>query len=133
MHVLLHDYGIDGFLVSRAISLNAGIFASICLASRLSSSFHAFSLLVISAETFALKPLLFKKLWQPWMVIPLIAITCWYLWIISKAVLIIYVVVILFVNVFCPFLFYKLNNHVHKNNIFGTWDEAILKENEILE
>jgi phosphatidylinositol N-acetylglucosaminyltransferase subunit C len=32
-HLLLHDYGMEAFLVSKQLSLNCGIFASICLAS----------------------------------------------------------------------------------------------------
>jgi phosphatidylinositol glycan class C protein len=125
MHLLLHDYEIDGFLVSKAISLNAGIFASICLASRLSSSFHAFTLLVIAAEVFALKPLLFQKVWKPYFVIPIILASCYYLFSISKVLLVIYLIVLTFVNLFCPFIFCKLNNHVHKNQVKGSWDEAI--------
>lgn len=133
MHLLLHDYGVDGFLVSRSISLNAGIFGSICLASRLSSSFHAFTLLVIAAEIFALKPLLFQKMWNSWLIVPIVLVTSYHLFIISKVVLVIYTVVLIFINLFCPFLFYRLNNSVNKNNLFGGWDEAILKENDILE
>jgi len=127
-HLLLHDYGIDGFLVSRTVSLNCGIFASICLASRLSSPFHAFVLLVVSAEVFALKPLLFEKIWQPWMILPMIAVTFYFLMNVSQLILIVYLFILTFVNVACPFIFQRLHNH--KCTISGPWDEAILVDEE---
>ncbi|CAO1414003.1 unnamed protein product [Diamesa serratosioi] len=125
-HLLLHDYGVDGFLVSRTVSLNCGIVASICLASRLSSSFHAFVLLVISAEVFALKPLLFDRIWHPVMVLPFVAITCYLLFNISILILTVYLMTLIFVNLFCPYIFHKL--HKNKCTISGPWDEALIIE-----
>lgn len=121
-HLLLHDYGVDGFLVSSTVSLNCGIIASICLASRLSTGHHAYVLLVISAEVFVLKPLLFVKVWRPWMLIPIVLTTSYFLYHISTFLLLFYVVVLLFVNLFCPFLFQRFNNQ--KCTISGPWDEA---------
>ena len=123
-HLLLHDYGVDGFLVSRTVSLNCGIFASICLASRLSTTHHAFVLLVISAEVFVLKPLLFEKIWRPWMLPPIIAITGYFLFLISQLILFVYLSILLFVNILCPFIFQRLNNK--KCTISGPWDEALI-------
>jgi phosphatidylinositol glycan class C protein len=123
-HLLLHDYGIDGFLVSRTVSLNAGIFASICLASRLHSSFSAFVLLVVSAEIFVLKPLLFKKIWRPWMILPIVGVTSYALFNVSRLMLIVYLTILTFVNIICPFVFHNLHNH--KNIVQGPWDEASL-------
>lgn len=124
-HLLLHNYGIDGFLVSKTISLNCGIFASICLASRLSTPFHAFVLLVISVEIFVLKPLLFEKIWRPAMLLPIIAITIYYLIEISHLILIIYVTTLFFINFICPLIFQRLHNH--KSIIQGPWDEALIE------
>lgn len=125
-HLLLHDYGVDGFLVSRTVSLNCGIFASICLASRLSTTHHAFVLLVISAEVFVLKPLLFEKIWRPWMLPPIIAVTCYFLHQTSQLILIVYLTILFFVNVLCPYIFQKLNNK--KCTISGPWDEALVED-----
>jgi len=125
-HLLLHDYGIDGFLVSRTVSLNCGIFASICLASRLSTANHAFVLLVVSAEVFVLKPLLFEKVWRPWMLAPIVAITIYFLYNISKLILTVYVLILVFVNIICPFTFQKLNDK--KFTISGPWDEALIDD-----
>lgn len=123
-HLLLHDYGINGFLVSRTVSLNCGIFASICLASRLSTTHHAFVLLVVSAEVFVLKPLLFEKVWKPWMLIPIVTITLYFLYNISKLLLIFYLIILFFVNILCPFIFQRLNDK--KCTISGPWDEALV-------
>lgn len=125
-HLLLHDYGIDAFLVSRTVSLNCGIFASICLASRLSTTNHAFILLVISSEVFVLKPLLFEKVWRPWMLIPIVALTLYFLYNISKLILIVYLIILFFVNVLCPFIFQRLN--AKKCTISGPWDEALVED-----
>lgn len=45
LHIMCYDYGMPTALVSRAISLNAAIFGTICLASRLVTSLDAFVLL----------------------------------------------------------------------------------------
>lgn len=127
-HLLLHDYGIDGFLVSKTISLNCGIFASICLASRLSTPFHAFVLLVISAEVFVLKPLLFEKIWKPIMLIPIVLITIYCLLQTSNLILIIYLVILFFINFVCPLIFQRFHNH--KSIIEGPWDEALIESDD---
>jgi hypothetical protein len=44
------------FSVSSAISLNASVFASVCLASRLSSSLDAFVMVALAVQLFALFP-----------------------------------------------------------------------------
>lgn len=125
LHLLLHDYGIDEFLVSRTVSLNCGIFASICLASRLSTTNHAFVLLVVSAEIFVLKPLLFEKVWRPQMLIPIVSITLYLLYDVSMQLLILYIASLVFVNVICPYAFQILNDK--KCTISGPWDEATVK------
>jgi phosphatidylinositol glycan class C protein len=129
-HLLLHDYGVDGFLVSKTISLNCGIFSSICLASRLSTPFHAFVLLVIAAEVFVLKPLLFEKIWRPLvMTIPIVGVTVYYLLSISQLLLIVYLSTLFFINIVCPLMFQRLHNH-NKSVISGPWDEALISSSD---
>jgi phosphatidylinositol N-acetylglucosaminyltransferase subunit C len=124
-HILLHDYGLAGFLVSKTISLNCSIFASICLASRLSTSLHAFVLLVISVQFFVLKPLLFEKIWHPLMIFPITIITLFYLFLqFSKLIVIIYVLTLIFINIVCPLIFKKL--HHYKSTLSGPWDETVI-------
>ena len=50
------------YRVSRSTSLNASIFASVCLASRLPSSFHVFATVILAMQMFALFPSLRRQL-----------------------------------------------------------------------
>jgi phosphatidylinositol N-acetylglucosaminyltransferase subunit C len=126
LHLIFFDYGITAFIVSKAISLNAAIFGAICLSSRLSSSFHAFVLLVVSAEFFALSPILVEKIWSPWWLLPTTLICSYFLWMISMPILITYLMMLLFLNIACPYIF--VNHQKYKNNIHGPWDEAIVDD-----
>ncbi|KAK2176341.1 hypothetical protein NP493_668g01054 [Ridgeia piscesae] len=61
-NLLFHDYGADAALVSQSLSLNAAMFASVCLASRLTTTVHAFATITFAVEMFALWPMLRRKL-----------------------------------------------------------------------
>lgn len=124
IHLLVFDYGVPAFIVSKAISLNASIFGSICLASRLSSAFHAFVLLVVSTEFFALFPILLGKYRSPFWLLLLVPPLGYALFTISLSFLITYLILICFINIICPLIFVNLQKH--KNNIHGPWDEAII-------
>ena len=50
------------YRVSRSTSLNASIFASVCLASRLPSSWHVFATVILAMQMFALFPSLRRQL-----------------------------------------------------------------------
>lgn len=126
IHLLFHDYGLSVAMVSGTISLNAAIFGSICLASRLSTSYHAFVLLVISAIFFVLYPIFTREYWRTYYVIPIFLMCAYFLYTISTNVLSIYVLVISFVNIACPCLFVVQQGS--KYNIHGPWDEAIVEE-----
>lgn len=126
VHLVFFDYGLPAFIISKAISLNAAIFGSICLASRLATSFHAFTLLVVSAEFFALLPILMKAFWSPWLVVPLAAICMQCLYALSVSVFVTYIVIGIFIQFVCPYVF--VYQQKYKNNIHGPWDEAIVKD-----
>uniref|UniRef100_A0A182N8C1 Phosphatidylinositol N-acetylglucosaminyltransferase subunit C n=1 Tax=Anopheles dirus TaxID=7168 RepID=A0A182N8C1_9DIPT len=126
LHLIFFDYGISAPFVSKAISLNAAIFGSICLASRLSSSLHAFVLLELAAVFFALGPFLVTKLYSVQLLALSIAVCCYFLHSISHIILYTYICTLAFVNLFCPWLFVRLQKY--KNNINGPWDEAIVTE-----
>lgn len=123
-HLLFFDYGVPAFIVSKAISLNSAIFGAICLSSRLSSSLHAFVLLVVSAQFFVLTPLLLQKIWSPLFLIPTSILCSYLLYNISTTLVIIYILVLIFINVICPLTF--VNKQKQKNNIHGPWDEALV-------
>lgn len=129
IHLIFFDYGLPAFMVSEAISLNAAIFGSICLASRLPSSFHAFALLVVAAQFFVLLPILVRAFWRPWLIVFVVAGCSYTLWHLSVAVTSMYLLVSLLVNVVCPGMFFYLQRF--KNNIHGPWDEAIIKDSDM--
>ncbi|EDS29547.1 phosphatidyl inositol N-acetylglucosaminyl transferase subunit C [Culex quinquefasciatus] len=126
LHLIFYDYGVPAVIVSKAISLNAAIFGAICLASRLSSPFHAFVLLEVAAVYFALGPILLAKIRSVPLLVATVAV-CFYLLLqLSMTIFWTYVCVLAFVNGFCPLLFVRLQRH--KNNIHGPWDEAIVSD-----
>lgn len=53
--------------VPGALSLNAAIFASVCLASRLHTTWHAFATVTFSFKLFALWPVLRRRLQVLWL------------------------------------------------------------------
>ena len=124
LHLVFFDYGLPAFIVSKAISLNSAIFGSICLASRLSTSFHAFTLLVVSAEFFVLFPILTRTYWTALWLLPVSLICSYFLYCFSTSLLALYILLLLFINIVCPYIF--VYQQQFKNNIHGPWDEAIL-------
>jgi len=54
MHLVFYDYGVQCAIVSTPISLNAGIFGAVCLASRLKTTLQAFTLLIWASDVFVL-------------------------------------------------------------------------------
>lgn len=126
IHLITFDYGIDAFLVSKTISLNAAIFGSICLASRLSTSFNAFTLLVSSTVFFVLAPMFLKHFKYPYWLGPLILLNSSILYNISVSILLTYIVVLVFINLICPIIFIRMQSY--KNTIHGPWDEAIVND-----
>lgn len=131
IHLVFFDYGLPAFIISKAISLNAAIFGSICLASRLATSFQAFTLLVVSAEFFALLPIFMKTFWTPWLMLPLAGICILFLYELSVSVFVIYILIVIFINFICPYVF--VYQQKYKNNIHGPWDEAIVKDLDLID
>lgn len=134
LHVMCYDYGMPAALVSRAISLNAAIFGTICLASRLETSFDAFVLLIASFILFAVYPHLLRLLesnskYYLWLVpvILFVSISCLGLLIISPILFFINLMVMVFCSLIFPFIFCYAQQF--KNNIHGPWDEAVVDTN----
>ncbi|ALC44923.1 CG12077 [Drosophila busckii] len=126
-NLMFADYGLDVAMVSKAISLNGAIFGAICLASRLSTSYHAFVLLVEAAIFFVLYPILTAGTWHAIFMLPIFVICCTTLYFISRPVMHLYACTTLFVNFICPLIFVQYQRY--KFNIHGPWDEAIVEEN----
>lgn len=134
IHIMCYDYGMPAALVSRAISLNAALFGTICLASRLETSLDAFVLLVVAVTLFAIYPCMLRSIelkssicLRLVPVIFFISASCYGLFMISPFLFFINLMVQIFCGFIYPFLFCYAQKY--KNNIHGPWDEAIVDSN----
>lgn len=135
LHLIFADYGLDAFMVSKAISLNAAIFATICLSSRLATTFHSFVLLTVAIEAFVLLPIFLKTaLNSYWSYVPfvfcIVAGSAFLLYTFTiMPLLFTYLGVVGFVNVVCPVIFVRQQKF--KDNKHGPWEEAIVKATDL--
>ncbi|XP_057651868.1 phosphatidylinositol N-acetylglucosaminyltransferase subunit C [Diorhabda carinulata] len=127
IHMIFYDYGVGAAIVSNSVSLSTAIFASICLASRLSTAFNAFILMTAAIEMFVLFPILCTALKNPlYFVWILLIIDIYLLVYLSKLALILYMSTVVLISIVCPFLFVYLQKH--KETIYGPWDEAVVDD-----
>ena len=125
VHLLTCDYGINGFFVSKTISVNAAVIGSICLASRMSSDLHSMSLLTLAVQCFVLFPIFSPILWESSVnLILLITLTAYASFKVSSALFLTFTVVIFTVIALFP-LFFVISLKF-KENMYGPWDEAVL-------
>lgn len=132
VHLIFHNYGIAAAIVSKPISLNAAIFASVCLASRLATTFHALAFLIFAMDIFLLLSILYRQLSIVYrvamtasfsvLVMMLIAVTF------HPRYSLLYLLLLLFINFVCPYGFYRMQ--AYKENIYGPWDEAIIVDRQ---
>lgn len=134
LHIMCYDYGMPAALVSRAISLNAAIFGTICLASRLETSLDAFVLLIVSFTLFAVYPHVIRLLesnrclyLRLTPVILFVLAAGIGLFLISPILFSINLMMTIFCSLIYPFIFCYAQKF--KNNIHGPWDEAIVQTN----
>ncbi|RUS78893.1 hypothetical protein EGW08_013336 [Elysia chlorotica] len=125
-----YNYSEEGH-VPGPLSLNAGVFASVCLASRLHTAWHAFTTVTVSFQLFALGPSLRRnlKLWWPEVHLAsnLVTVVACLAFLATKSVVgaVLYLLATLFIMAVCPLWLFSLQKH--KNNIYGPWDEAVIK------
>ncbi|KAE8610730.1 hypothetical protein XENTR_v10012224 [Xenopus tropicalis] len=131
-HLVFFDYGANAAVVSSTLSINMAIFASVCLASRLPRSLHAFAMVTFAIQIFALWPSLQRKLRAntPW---TYISVTFFFaifamagLLSISSVGALLFFLLLLSVAFLCPYCLIRLQ--LFKDNIHGPWDEAEIKE-----
>lgn len=125
VHISFHQYGMDGVCVSPYVSLNAAICGAICLASRLQETKHAFVLLTLAVEAFALFPELYEALnYTPvaFIILTTGALVCMLFVSITSSIL--FLVAIICVNIVFPLCFVWAQKY--KDNIYGPWDEAMI-------
>jgi len=129
LHLLFHGYGKETPQRPDALSLNAALFASVCLASRMGSSGDAFVLLVASVIAFVLFPLLCSSLSEWGTVWANALLGCCAvaaaLSVTSLISALAVLAVLMFVTLVAPALFVRWQNY--KDTIHGPWDEAVPK------
>ncbi|XP_022363841.1 phosphatidylinositol N-acetylglucosaminyltransferase subunit C isoform X1 [Enhydra lutris kenyoni] len=131
-HLIFFDYGANAAIVSSTLSLNMAIFASVCLASRLPRSLHAFIMVTFAIQIFALWPMLQKKL-KACTPRSYVGVTLLFafsalggLLSISAVGAILFALLLVSISCLCPF--YLIRLQLFKENIHGPWDEAEIKE-----
>ncbi|XP_077986907.1 phosphatidylinositol N-acetylglucosaminyltransferase subunit C-like [Glandiceps talaboti] len=133
-NLLFYDYGSTGAIASNALSLNAAIFASVCLASRLPTPWHAFATVIFAMQVFALLPVLrrqFKsnipasQVTVTWLLATVAMVA---LFTVSKVGAVLFLLLHLSITFLFPFWLIKLQPY--KNNIHGPWDEAVIKDQD---
>ncbi len=128
VHLIFHNYGLDrAAVVSNPLSLNAALFGSVSLASRLTSSFDAFVLLALSVEAFVLFPIFRLKL-DGNLLIGVSAITNFVVVVLTAkyyavSASLCAAISYILVTIICPSLFVHWQNY--KDTIHGPWDEAV--------
>lgn len=126
VHLVFHNYGPEQDMVSNSISLNAAIFAAVCLASRLPTTFHVFSIVFFAVGLFALLPQMRKAQHPLVLTVTSVLITTYLLWWASLLLsLVLYTLTVLTITILAPAWLLKLQ-HL-KNNIYGPWDEAVVQ------
>lgn len=134
-HLIFFDYSVPVALVSNSLSINAAIFASVCLVSRLSTPFDAFVLLTVSVIFFVLSPQLFKVLLRTRLflascvIVLCLAVVCLYS--VSVTLLFYFVVLVSILTLYCPVMFVRWQKY--KDNIYGPWDEAVINDSDDLD
>ncbi|KAM4629105.1 phosphatidylinositol N-acetylglucosaminyltransferase subunit C [Polymixia lowei] len=115
-----------------SLSLNAALFASVCLASRLPGALHTFAMLSCALLMFALWPCLLQRIREnaPGQFAGVCVVVCIggvgglvFQWM-EGAVLL--ALALGSVTLLCPLLLVRLQRH--KDNIQGPWDEAEIRE-----
>ncbi|XP_072937535.1 uncharacterized protein [Epargyreus clarus] len=135
VHLIFFDYDVPAAFVSKSLSINAAIFASVCLVSRLSTPFDAFILLTISVIFFVLSPQLFLVILRTKIFLVLffgiLFLTLVSLYTVSVTLFCYFVLSVCVLSVYCPVMFVKWQRY--KDNIYGPWDEAIIDNAEELD
>jgi phosphatidylinositol glycan class C protein len=116
-------------LYHAPVSLNAAIFASLLMASRLQTHSHAFVVIAFAVEVFALFPIMAHHLkarsWTVALMLDLVlqVSAVMLLWPLSRTVTYVYICTILFTTFVSPFCLQWIQRY--KNEIHGPWDEAV--------
>uniref|UniRef100_A0A8C1ZMI4 Phosphatidylinositol glycan anchor biosynthesis, class C n=1 Tax=Cyprinus carpio TaxID=7962 RepID=A0A8C1ZMI4_CYPCA len=115
-----------------SLSLNAALFGSVCLASRLPGALHTFTMLSCALLVFALWPCLLHRVrekaeWSfPWAAVLVCLAGVGGLGSLWPEGALLLSLALLTLTLVCPLLLVHLQRH--KDNIHGPWDEAEIRE-----
>eukprot|EP01104_Vermistella_antarctica_P016094 TRINITY_DN5417_c0_g1_i1.p1 TRINITY_DN5417_c0_g1~~TRINITY_DN5417_c0_g1_i1.p1 ORF type:complete len:362 (+),score=93.53 TRINITY_DN5417_c0_g1_i1:226-1311(+) len=132
IHLFFHDYSYSYTSITRFMapaSLNAAVFASVLLGSRLPSNLHVFALIFFAIELFVFAPHIRDYIKRHSddahiaLTAVMVATTACLLLLVSTIGAILYVFLIGFITFVCPFLLIRIQKY--KNEINGPWDEAV--------
>lgn len=125
LHLFSIDYGKSYVVASKQISLSTSLCAAICLASRLPSHYHVFSLLTIANTCFAIFPHVYTLSNYSEFVggmLIFVSLLCQYYS--DSQLFVLGVVAFILLNLVMPYLFVK--SQKFKTNIYGPWDEPVI-------
>lgn len=130
-HLALHDYNFAASVtdkLSGSLSLAAGIFSSVLLASRLATALEVFSQVLVSMQAYLLMPYVQRSIAATSPVasatIAVMTVSGGAMLIasLSPAAAVAYVAALAFVSLACPFWLVRADKY--KAQITGPWDEA---------
>ena len=126
----LHDYSSHGDYMSKCVSLNAAIFAAVCLASRLTDLNSVIGTIILAILTYGIIPPLRKKITDTFLMPFCTVFTVGCTMFISFIFLPVIIVPLIVSTITClligPAFYVYLQ--LQKDNIYGPWDEAVLKD-----
>uniref|UniRef100_A0A6B2LAJ9 Phosphatidylinositol N-acetylglucosaminyltransferase subunit C n=1 Tax=Arcella intermedia TaxID=1963864 RepID=A0A6B2LAJ9_9EUKA len=137
IHLFTQDYSYMSGLsktYTAPVSLNAAIFGSVLLVSRLPSFLDVYSVICVAIELFALFPIFRRALkvysdrWNLIVTWCMNGATVVLLFQVSTVVTLIYILSILFITFVCPYWLKRIQRY--KNTIQGPWDEAVPTRNQ---
>ncbi|KAL7645354.1 UNVERIFIED_CONTAM: hypothetical protein RMT77_003740 [Armadillidium vulgare] len=133
LHLIFHPFGADVAIVKPTMSHNLGLFAAVCLASRLSNNLDVFALVIVAIGLFSLFPNFRFHCQETYgkatcLLLSTIVIFACIFGLIFHAIFLMPILVlsIVFVNVLSPLLFIYFQSY--RKNIYGPWDEAMINE-----
>lgn len=129
INLMCHNYGEEGDGEPNPVALNAAVFASVMLASRLDSKTQVFGLVSLAVIWFSLFPIaryFINGKRQPFSLLALTGLlsglTSIGLYRVHSRLFIAYLGLSGFMLLVCPLWYFHLQKY--KNNIHGPWDEA---------
>ncbi|KAG0728446.1 Phosphatidylinositol N-acetylglucosaminyltransferase subunit C [Chionoecetes opilio] len=118
LRLAVHDYGTEVAIVNPTVSHNVGLFASVCLASRLESDLDVFTLLTVAVALFTLFPSFrrdfqsqFGLRWCVVLAVVVVAVTGSGILLFASHLLLLFLVAMFVCQLFVPTLYVTLQGY----------------------